>query len=186
MPNTSATGGFLEPGPGPILEDAALVAVFQKVLVGITGLDGSLVRPRWQTKTPKQPDPSVDWCAVGVGDEIPDAGPSIVHDGAAAGGLGQDNLQRHIDFDVHVTFYGPNSGGYAARLRDGLCILQNDDLLKMNLIAFVSSGTIARVPELVSEQWVDRRDITLRFRRQVVRTYAIENILSAGVSLAFY
>lgn len=181
MANDSSTGGYLTPDatPSPI-EDGALDAAFQKAIVGITGLAGSMVRPRWQEKPPKQPEPSVDWCAFGVSSQIPDAGPHILHVGA---GSGIDELRRHEEIDVIATFYGPLCKSFAARLRDGLGLPQNIEELKASGIALIDAGTIRSVPELVNQQWIRRADITLRFRRAVTRSYAIRNILAADVHL---
>jgi hypothetical protein len=183
MSNTSATGGLLTPTSSAPLEDDALTAIFQTLIVGITGLDGSMVRPRWQLTPPKQPPASVDWCAIGVTDQDPDDGPAIIHDGAANGGIGQDLMQRHMSVEVLVSFYGPNSGGYVSAVRDNMAVPQNSEVLQTNLIDFTKSGTIKVIPELVNEQWVRRRDIPLYFRRQVVRTYAVENIISGVTSV---
>lgn len=181
MPNSSATGGYLTPDatPSPI-EDAALDAAFQKAIVGITALPGNMVRPRWQEKPPKQPEPSVNWCAFGVTSQIPDAGPHIQHVSADPG---NDTLRRHEEIDVLATFYGPLAKQYAAILRDGFGIPQNIEELKASGIAFIDAGDIRPVPELVNQQWIRRADIQLRFRRAVTRSYAIRNILAADAHL---
>ena len=75
--NTSATGGYLTAAPPLPLDDQALDEVFQALGVAITGLDGTLVRPRWQVVVPKQPAPAVNWCAVSVMTVQPDDGPYL-------------------------------------------------------------------------------------------------------------
>jgi hypothetical protein len=99
MANTSATGGLLAPvAEVPPLTDDALDALFQVAVSGITGISGALVRPRWQPTPPKHPEPSVDWCAIGITDITPDDGPSIQHFGALVGQVGEtggDDYQRH-------------------------------------------------------------------------------------------
>ena len=112
MANTSATGGYLSPDVvSPPLEGDDLDDEFQEAVVGITGLAGSLVRPRWQPGNPKQPEPTVDWCAIGITTQTPDATPHIQHSGA---GNGKDTLKRHELINVLCTFYGPNSKRNAA------------------------------------------------------------------------
>lgn len=182
MANTSATGGYLAPTSAAPANDDALEDILQAALAGIAGLDGSLVRPRFQPGNPKQPEASVDWCAFGVTDTSPEDMPYVAHDGNANGGLGQDNMQRHEDFTALATFYGPNAKGYAERVRDGLYIPQNREELAANLIAFVNTDTIRQVPELVNNQWVKRYDLTIRFRRKVTRAYAVQNIVSADIT----
>ncbi len=157
----------------------ALDAALQALLVGVTGLPGAMVRPRWQPVTPKQPAPSSDWCAFGVMTIDPDANPALSHDPSANGGKGGDTLLRHEQLTVLCSFYGPNGQQNAGLLRDGMYIAQNSEVLHLALTAFVGAGSITTAPELVNEQWIKRYDITLMLRRQVVRTYQVQNILSA-------
>lgn len=177
MSNTSASGGYISPAvPSPPLAGDDLDAEFQKAVRGITGLPGQFVRPRWQPNPPKQPEPNVDWCAIGVTMVMADAGPYIEHIGA---GDGQDQYQRHEDIELACTFYGPNGQRNALTLRDGLGIPQNIEALNSAGLAFVDAGEIRQVPELVNQQWIKRHDMALRFRRQVKRTYGVLNVLSA-------
>lgn len=181
MPNSSATGGFLL--PDSLLsspdEDGALDAAFQKAIAGITSLDGSMVRPRWQPVVPKQPEPNIDWCAFGVMQQVSQNGPYIRHD---ADGMGSDTLQRHEDISVLATFYGPNCKRYANALSDGLHIPQNYEALRLGGVSFIDTGPVRPLPEFVNQQWIKRADIPLRFRRQVSRTYSVLNILAADVT----
>lgn len=180
MANTSATGGYLPPD-GTLLpaEDDDLDAIFQKAIAGITGLPGSMVRPRWQPVPPKQPEPSVNWCALGVTVQTPDAGPYIEH---IADGDGKDRSNRHEDIEVLASFYGPAAQEYASRLRDGFGIPQNNEEINAAGVFFVDSGPIRPAPELVNQQWIRRRDIALTFRRKVSREYAVLNVQSATVT----
>ena len=181
MPNTSATGGYLAPlAASPPLEDADIDAVFQRAIVGVTGLDGSLVRPRWQLTPPKQPDPSVNWCAIGIIDFKVDDGPAITHNPADDG---SDEYVRHEDIILACTFYGPLAQRYAAMTRDGMALPQNIEALKQDGVVYIDSMEIRSVPELVNQQWIKRYDLPLKFRRQIKRTYAVLNILSADPTL---
>ncbi len=175
--NTSATGGYLAPvAASPPLEDGDLDAQFQQAVVGITGLPGALVRPRWQATNPKQPEPSTNWCSIGVMDITPDAGPYIQHKGA---GQGQDDFTRHEQIELVATFYGPQAQRYAAMLRDGFGMPQNIESLNAVGISFVECQAFRPVPELVNQQWIRRYDMALTFRRQVRRVYGVLNVLSA-------
>ena len=179
--NDSSTGGYLAPAVAtPPLEDLALDAVFQQLIVGVTGLPGPMVRPRWQPTVPKQPEPNVNWCALGISAQPLDAGPAIAHDPT---GNGSDTYIRHQTIDVLATFYGPNSMQYAQLLLDGLAIPQNLEQIKTNDIQSVSEGDMRAVPELVNQQWIRRYDVTLIFRRKISRTYPVLNILSAGATI---
>lgn len=176
--NTSATGGYLSPqGAGSFPpEDIDLDKVFQRAVVGVTAMPGDLVRPRWQPVTPKQPDPSVDWCAIGVTVRRVQDGPSIVHSPA---GDGSDTLSRHEDIDTAFTFYGPNAQKNAMLLRDGLFLPQNIEALKLDGVSFIDCGDLRAIPELFNQQWIKRYDLGATFRRQVTRTYQVLNIVSA-------
>lgn len=179
MANTSATGGYLAPTAPVPPEDDELDDLLQAVVAGITGLPGAMVRPRWQPTVPKQPEPSVNWCALGVEVQENDAGPAIQHDPT---GNGSDTYIRHQAIELLCTFYGPAAKGYAQRLADGLAIPQNSEQLGLNDMAYVSAGEIRAAPDFVNQQWVRRYDIKLALRRKITRTYPVLNILSAQVS----
>lgn len=165
------------PTPTPLYGDA-LDDLIHDLFVGLTGLDGSLVRPRFQVKPPKQPPQGTDWCAVGVMDDDPDAQPAMT---ANPDGVNLDFV-RHETIHVLASFYGPNAGALAAQARDGLALSQNNEILASQLMLYVNNDTIRKVPELVGEQWVDRRDLPVTFRRQVKRAYAVASIASADVT----
>ncbi|WP_011298550.1 phage neck terminator protein [Cupriavidus necator] len=179
MANTSASGGYLAPTAPVPPEDDALDDLLQALVAGITGLSGAMVRPRWQPTVPKQPEPSVNWCALGLEVQENDDGPAIQHDPA---GDGSDTYIRHQDIELLCTFYGPAAKGYAQRLADGLAIPQNGEQLGLNDMAFVSAGEIRAAPDFVNQQWVRRYDMKLALRRKITRTYPVLNILSADVS----
>jgi hypothetical protein len=181
MANTSATGGVLLPADAPApAEDADLDAIFQTAIASVTGLPGSLVRPRWQPGNPKQPEAGINWCALGVTVCTPDDGPYLEHRGA---GVGSTSSVRHEDIEVLTTFYGPRSKWYAGVLRDGLGIPQNVEGLRAQDISFTECGPARAVHEFVNQQWIRRQDVLVRFRRKVSRTYAINNVLSADIHL---
>ncbi len=177
--NDSSTGGYLAPiAPVPPSEDDALDNLLQELVAGVTGLDGSLVRPRWQPTVPKQPEPKINWCALGITVQTNDAGPAIQHDG---GGDGSDTYIRHQDIELLCTFYGPAAKGYAQMLADGMAIPQNSEQLGLNGMKFISVSEIRAAPDFVNQQWVRRYDLTLVLRRKITRTYAVLNLLSAEV-----
>ena len=177
MANDSSTGGYLSPAvASPPLEDDALTAIFQQMIVGITGMPGNMVRPRWQPNPPKQPEPTVNWCALGIAVQTLDDGPAIVHNGA---GNGSDTYIRHEQIDVLASFYGPNGMQNAQLLSDGLAVPQNLEQLKAQDMNSVDAGQIRPVPDLINEQWVRRYDIELTFRRKITRSYNVLNILTA-------
>lgn len=179
MANTSATGGPLAPAVAtPPLEDDALDDLLQETVAGVTGLDGALVRPRWQPTVPKQPEPGTNWCALGITVQTNDAGPALLHDPS---GEGSDVYIRHQDIEVLCSFYGPGAKGNAQRLADGMAIPQNSEQLGLHDVKFVSATEIRAAPDFVNQQWVRRYDMTLSLRRKITRTYPVLNLLSAVV-----
>jgi len=177
--NTSASGGTLLAIPPLPPDDTALDAIFQQLVADVTGLPGTYVRPRWQPSVPKQPEPGVNWCAVGVIDVEQDNGPWIVYDPV----LNVENYWDHERLQLLCSFYGPNCQGYARALRNGLDVPQNTEELLPNMIRYLDCGTVRAVPELVNEQWIRRQDLTLYFRRKVIAVYGIESFLVAPIQL---
>lgn len=181
MANDSSTGGYLSPAGSPApLEDAALEDFLQQVVVGVTGLPGAMVRPRWQPTVPKQPEPSVNWCAIGVTYEDADDYPVQQHDGA---GEGHNNFSQHETLPVLATFYGPSAGANAKLLKNGLYVAQNREQLIANNMDLLDVGRVMAVPEMVNLQWIRRYDVPIRIRRKVERTYPVLNLLSATTQI---
>lgn len=179
MSNTSATGGYLLPVDTALpIDDEQLEAVFQSLVVGLTAIPGALVRPRWQPVTPIQPEPSVNWCALGVTVQDNDAGPAITH---SAAGQGSDTYQRHQRIEVLCTFYGPRGKHYAQLLADGLAMPQNQEPLTPFGIRFIDAGPVRTVSTFVNQGAIRRYDVTLTFRRKITRSYPVLNLLSATV-----
>ena len=174
MPNTSATGGPLAASSPYPVDDDAIDTLLQALVVGITGLDGTLVRPRWQPISAKQPEPSANWCAIGVMSDAPDDGPFIDDDGV---------LTRHEDVTALASFYGPLAKTYAGILRDGLSVPQNLEPLGVFAMSLIDTGPIVAANEMLNQTWIKRRDMTLHLKRKVTRTYAINSILSSTVTL---
>lgn len=178
MSNDSSTGGFIPPASSPApLADDALDALLQQLVVGVTGLPGNMVRPRWQQVVPKQPDPSTNWCAIGVTNISPDDYPSQIHSGT---GNGSDTQTDHESITVTASFYGPNAMANAKQLRSGLYVTQNRDTLAAADLNLQEAKQLVQAPDLVNEQWIRRWDLTIVLRRQSVYAYPILNIVSSG------
>ena len=178
--NSSNVAGFLQPTSTPPVEDLALDTLLQTIIVGIVGLSGSLVRPRWQNPPPQQPAITVDWCAVGIIDEDSDDYPKIMHRPA---GDGSDELLRNETISVLASFYGPNCRGNAKILRDGIYVAQNRDAIRAAGFEVTLATRLVGAPELVGQQWVRRSDLSFTLQRTVSRTFNVFNILSASGQL---
>jgi hypothetical protein len=170
MSNNSSTGGYLTPTASSDQEDADLAAILQGAVVGITGLAGQFVRPRWQGLPPQQPPLATDWAAIGVMQAEPTDYTYFDGDGY---------LDRQERLTVMTSFYGPNAGRYGTLLRDGLYVPQNLEQLYLSGIKLYEAGALVTVPELVGDTWLMRRDLTVVLMRDVERHYDIEAILSA-------
>lgn len=180
MANDSSTGGFLSPEGTLPPEDSDLDAILQQAIVGITGLAGAMVRPRWQATVPRQPEPSVNWCAFGITDTGPADFPAITHDGT---GNGSDTLLRHEEITVLASFYGPGASSNSKTLRDGIYLAQNREALQAQGIDLIGTDDIRAAPDLINQQWVRRFDLQLNFRRKSQRTYPVLNLLSAPTTI---
>jgi len=175
--NTSASGGYLVPSSTAPAEDAALDGQLHDLVVGITGLGGAYVIPRWQPVNPKEP-PAVgtDWCAIGITDTDPDENASIRHH---PNGDGYDELRQQETISVLASFYGLNAAKNAKLLRDGLRVAQNREAMSAQGMALIDTGRLVQVPELINQNWRRRVDLPLRLRRMIVRTYPVDNLLEA-------
>jgi hypothetical protein len=182
MTNTSATGGFLSPVAGGALEDAALDALLQQLVVGVTSLPGNLVRPRWQPVPAPVPERTVNWCAIGVVDEDPESNISLVHSSAGDG----SSTSYDVDtISVLASFYGPNARGNAKLLRTGLMIGQNRETLYNTGLALREiPGKSVFLPEMLNGQTQRRVDLPIRFYRRTATVWPIQNQLKAQVTVS--
>lgn len=176
MSNTSATGGYLQPAAQPLYPgNLSFKDFLQTVFKGISGLPGDLVRPKWQPNPPKQPDLSVNWLAFALVDDTADANAYVALDQD-----GNNNTQRHEDIEVQCSFYGPDAFDIGTTTRDGFQIQPNLDALTLAKMGFVSATKLTRVPDLVNERWIERYEMSVFLRRQVIRVYPILSFLSVS------
>jgi hypothetical protein len=156
--------------------DDALADVLSAVVVGLTGLDPNLVRPRWQPQPPTQPSATTDWCAIGV----------TTHTGTDFPQWTQDTdltatLHRLEMLDVLATFYGPHSSTYAQTLRDGLYMWSNHWQLEQSGLKLHGTDPIAHMGEEVNAQEIQRSDLPISLTRIVDSAIASPTVLEAVV-----
>lgn len=174
MSTDSSVAGYLSPSATPApLEDDALDTFLHDLLVGVTGLPGDMIRPRWQPEPPTQPARDVDWMAFGVMDEDPDTYSAVIHNAN-----GSDEMQRHENFSVLISSYGLNARANLGLLRDGIQLEQNRAILSANIMGLVETGRVITAPALVKDGWLRRFDMTMVLRRQVRRIYSVKNLAS--------
>jgi hypothetical protein len=181
MANDSSTPGYLLPTPDPHpLEGQELYRFVQQVVVGITGLDGPMVRPRWQAEPANIPDAGVAWCAVGIMSRPADTFPQVIHNPA---GNGSDTVQRQERLDIQASFYDLGTSGladnYAHLLREGFAIPQNRDVMIQAGFVLAYMGDTIPAPMVLKTRWNYRVDLNFSFRRQIDRTYAVLSLQSA-------
>lgn len=178
MVNDSSTGGPLLPTSPLPADDSELDNAIHDFVAGLTGIDNTLVFPRWQAQPPTMPPMSINWVAVGVV-SYPDisAWNEWVH-------YDDYSVQRQqLMMEVAVTFYGPLSASFAGLFRDGLTVTQNWEVFAPLGIKLNSVGAITHVPELINTSYVPRSDVGFKLVREIDRTYAIKNVLSATVTI---
>lgn len=183
--NTSATGGYITDQPPKPPSGEQIIRALQKQIVALTGIPGTLVRPRWQPMPPSQPQADVTWASVGVQKVETDDYPSIVHDGSGTfpGALapGVDRMTRHGTITVLTTFYGPEAETCAGVLRDALYVQQNWEPMTTIGLKLREVRDLAHAPELVNQQWIDRVDLEIDFRQQINRVYPVYNLDGADL-----
>jgi hypothetical protein len=179
MATDSTALGYLAPTNSPDY-DVELEDIFQGACVGISGLAGDKVRPKWQPNPPNAPDQNINWASVGVAisDRQWDAYQS--HDPNAAAGAGESTLETTETLEVTFSFFGPQSMANATRMRDGMSITQNRDVLGNARIKFVEFREPVNVPSLLKDTWQRRVDLKGTFTRAVTRTYSVRHFASAS------
>jgi len=180
---TSATGGYLTT---PLPDNVALKRFFQGLIVGVTGLAGAMVRPRWQPNPPPMPAVDVDWCAFGITTRSPDGSAYVAPEALSA------KVVRHEAMEIACSFYGPACEGYAERLRDGMQVSQNREPLLIASMGFQSTSGLTHAPELHNQRWYERCDLTLTINRETGKvceilcfTGAIGAIITETLTLPF-
>ena len=82
-----------------------------------------------------------------------------------------------------VSFYGDNADSMMSSFRDGMQIAQNREILTLNNMGLMSSEDIVAVPSIIKEKWLYRVDMRFKIKRQILRTYSVETLLSADIKL---
>lgn len=182
MTGDSASGGPLLPSapsvPSP-LEDVALTGFFQKLVADLSGMDETMIRPSWQATSP--PPVTAIWAEVGIRNRQSSGFAYVDHLGD---GDGADLMQRHEDFEVLCSFYGPGADNAAALVRDGLSIAQNREPLQRAEMGLIGVGEATAVPAVIGGESYYRLDMPIRVRRAVTRLYPVLNLMKVAGTIA--
>lgn len=170
----SSVQGYLAGAPEGTVYGSALEDLFHDAVVGITGLQGDLVRPRYQDDPPTWPQFDVDWCAFNVY-----VRPSLWNAFKTLRADGSYTIEGTEVLEVTVSFYGPNYQAVERSYRDGMQLGQNRDDLVAAGIGFIEFAEPVVVPVLMKEKWVKKVDIRGTFHRWAVRVYPVRTLLSA-------
>lgn len=180
MANDSTAAGYLAPIPPLPLDDEPLEDVLQGPIVGITGIPGPLVRPRWQPEPPSQPDFMTNWCAFGIVRTSADVNSFKSFDPANEGAV---VVERDIELDVLHSFYGPNCHSLCEIFRAGLELDQNRAVLRSYGVVLKEVKEAVNLPALLKEKWVKRIDVTVVYRARPSYIYQVRSILSGQLGL---
>lgn len=176
MSNSSLTGGYLKPNQTTSLpQGLSLTQFIQTVLVGISGISGTLVRPTWQQEPPKSAGIDANWIAFGLTEQAPDANLFTQTDLD-----GVTHTQRQYGLEVNCSIYGPDALDLASLITDGFQIQQNLDALKKANMGFVECSRASHQPDLLNQRWVNRIVMNIFLRRQINRTYPISSFIGAN------
>lgn len=179
MPNDSTTGGYIQPSSVLPPDDQALDRTFHDLFMNLSGLPAASVLPRWQEIPPNMPANGTSWIAQGVTDRRDDVFAWQDYDPIS----GSYTLYRNQEIDNLVSFYGPQSSTLEALVRDNFSLRQNRDVIDALGIVLVELSKPRTVPELWNERWQKRIDVVVTFRRLLTRTYPIDTLVSAPITV---
>lgn len=178
MSDDSTKAGYLLPVGDLPPYDADLERLISRWIRGVTGLETSLVYPRWTDPQKTIPKNGTTWCAFGI-TTVPDGdSPAFIQS--------EENTEQwvHETIEVLCCFYGPLGMTVAALFKSGILVPQNNAQLNKSGLTLKHCGSIYNLPELINNQWVRRYDLSIQLRRKVVRTYNVKSFLDGDVTLS--
>lgn len=184
MANTSATGGYLLPISTLPPNDQELEDLLQPWLVGLTGLDGSLVRPIWQEDPPARPERNISWMAFGFKGRKRDWSHYEKHitdpDDETKS---YDLTYRNQELEITCVCYGPTANALSDSIWSNVQIAQNREFLFRNWMSFISVDDPTPLAEKLKEKWLPRVDVRIHLRRAVSLRYSVLDLAGATVTV---
>jgi hypothetical protein len=175
MANTSATGGYIVPTSSNAIEDEDLRVFFQQMVSGITGMPGTMVRPRWQPEPPNIPPFGTNWAAIGVTKKTRDVNSYTKHVSES----GSDFVHRTEVLDVLCSFYGPSCEGNSELLAMGLEVDQNREAMQLAGYGLVCVEDATMMADLQNDRWLTRIDLPFQIRRAQLYEYPVLDLIAA-------
>ncbi|WP_435927464.1 phage neck terminator protein [Dryocola sp. BD613] len=175
--NDSTRPGYLVPVSSPPNYDEQLESQLGNWIAGVSGLPAEMVLARWTEQPPATPAAGLTWCEFDTCVQLGESPAFVSVDGH------KDALRQTEVIAVNCSFYGPGAQAVAALFRDGLYVAQNNAGLNRIGPTFVTCGALVPAPELISNQWQRRYNLTVTLHRQVVREYGIQSLVSASVNI---
>jgi hypothetical protein len=145
----------------------ALDRLIHDLIYGVTGMDPTLIRPRYVPEPANMPPADTDWAAFGIQNRVDDH-----HASQTFSDLGM-TVSRSQEIEVLCSFYGPNATHVQGLLKEGLSLSQNREYMNSQGIAFVSISETRNASMLINQRWNKRMDCVLTLRRYVSRLYPI-------------
>jgi hypothetical protein len=184
--STSATGGYLLATASNAIEDEALRVFFQQMVTGITGIAGTLVRPRWQPEPPNMPAFGTNWAAIGVTKRERDVNAYTTHRTTTDGQgntINTDYTHRTEVLDVLCSFYGPNCESNSELLAMGLEVGQNREVMQLAGYGLVGVDEATMNADMWNDRWVTRIDLPFQIRRAQLYQYSVLNVVAAQATI---
>ena len=170
---------YLLPTSAAPLDDQALDRFLHDLFVGVTGIDPTLVRPRWTAEPGNMPAFNTSWIAQGITERRDDVVASQV---LSSDGL-STTVSRNQELDCLTSVYGTTASTLQALIRDGLSLDQNREYINQYGFVLVKVGDPRNTTMLINERWNKRIDFVITFRRLISRVYTVQSLLSAQTQL---
>lgn len=178
--NSSATGGALLPTVVAGSFGTAFNKLMHDWLLGLTGLTGNYIMPRWQLIPPNIPNSeTTDWMTFGITRKKRLGTDYRVHFSNSSFPLGGNQSTRWEKFWLLCSMYGPNQDLTETKISQGIFEPQNSESLLANYIRPISTNETVIVPELIKSVWITHWDLEIEFIRAVVLDYNINDLTSA-------
>ena len=178
LSNDSTEPGYLTPVGSEPDYDQELERQISRWIRGVTGLDASVVLPRWTDPQQQIPKSGITWCEFGIAISDPEDFPADVQV--------DEQSQQWVWEKVNIIccFYGPQGSAMASRFRAGMFVEQNNTALRSaSGLSLLDAGKIFNLPVLINNQWVRRYDLAVTLSRKNIRTYNIKSIITPNVDI---